>query len=284
MVRTDEAKREARNQPDLTLIATSGPWEIYQVASSDIVVPLDTQPVVVERRPGDQRERNLELGTSWFQHPDEWAAIPADGGPDNWQRITVGVDETRAVPDPSRPPDDPDTRGKQVDVVVPQEQIDPVRLPRVQVSDVQMGEQDVSFHVDRVGVPVLVRVSYFPNWEVDGAEGPYRIAPNFMVVVPTENDVRLHYDRSTSDLFFYALTLVGIGLLVFFRIRGDAKFDTNASAATDDTFSFAPAGYRDADDEFDAPPPTGLPVTESPQDRAPVDAETAPPPRAPPVA
>ena len=79
-----------------------------------------------------------------------------------------------------------------------------------------------------VGVPVLVRVSYFPNWEADGAEGPYRIAPNMMVVVPTEQEVRLHYGRSSSDLFFYALTLVGIGLLIFWRIRGDARFDEPA--------------------------------------------------------
>ena len=53
---------------------------------------------------------------------------------------------------------------------------------------------------------MLVKVSYFPNWEVDGAEGPYRIAPNLMVVVPTEQEVRLHYGRSSSDLFFYVLT------------------------------------------------------------------------------
>ena len=43
---------------------------------------------------------------------------------------------------------------------------------------------------------MLVKVSYFPNWEVEGAEGPYRIAPNLMVVVPTEQEVHLHYGRS----------------------------------------------------------------------------------------
>ena len=149
MVRTEEAKREAREQPELTLLATVGPWEIYQVAESDIVVPLDTQPVVVERRGGDQRERNLELGTSWFQHPEDWAAFPADDGPDEWQRIKVGVDESRQIPDPTRPPDDPDTRGKQVDIVVPQQAIEPVPLDPVQVSDVEMGQQDLSFRVDQ---------------------------------------------------------------------------------------------------------------------------------------
>ena len=224
MVRTPEAKREARQQPELDPRSRpAGRGRSTRSPTPTSSCRSTSSRWWSTRRPGDQRERNLELGTSWFQHPDEWAAMPADDGPDDWQRITVGVDESRAVPDPNRPPDDPDTRGKQVDIVVPQEPIEPVRLPRVQVSDVEMGEQDLSFHVDQVGVPVLVRVSYFPNWEVDGAEGPYRIAPNFMVVVPTENDVRLHYGRSGSDLFFYALTLLGIGMLVFFRIRGDAE-------------------------------------------------------------
>ena len=104
-----------------------------------------SQPVVVDGRAGDQRERNLELGTSWFQHRDEWAAMPADDGPEEWQRIDVAVDESRQVPDPSRPADDPDTRGKQVDIVVPPRTIEPVALPAVEVSDVEIGQQDLSF-------------------------------------------------------------------------------------------------------------------------------------------
>jgi hypothetical protein len=225
LVRTDEAKRSAEEQPELTLIATSGPWEIFEVADADLVVPLSVQPVVVERRPGDQRERNLELGTSWFQHRDEWAAIPADDGPAEWQRITVAVDESRAVPDPNRPADNPDTRGKQVDIVVPEQEIDAVELPPVTVSDVVVNEQDLSFHVDQVGVPVVVKVSYFPNWTAHGAEGPYRIAPNLMVVVPTSEDVRLTFERSSSDVFFYALTLLGFAGLVASRIWGDRVLD-----------------------------------------------------------
>ena len=77
---------------------------------------------------------------------------------------------------------------------------------------------------------MLVKVSYFPNWQVDGAEGPYRVAPNLMVVVPTENEVRLHFDRSTSDLVFYLLTLVGIGMC--------------SSCAATATSTSSPAGRR----------------------------------------
>ena len=217
MVRTEEAKREAAEHEDLTLLAESGPWEIYQVADSEVVVPLDVQPVVVEGRSGDQRERHLELGTSWLQHGDEWAAIPADDGPDTWQRIEVEPDLARR-------------EENRVDIVVPSDEIDPVTLPAVEVSDVEMGQQDLSFTVDQVGVPVLVKVSYFPNWTVEGAEGPYRVAPNMMVVVPTETEVRLSFERSTSDVFFYVLTLLGIGMLIFLRIRGDADLEPAAAA------------------------------------------------------
>ena len=118
MVRTDEAKREAAEQAELTLLAESGPWEIYRVADSDVVVPLDVQPVVVGERSGDQRERHLELGTSWLQHRDEWAAIPADDGPDTWQRIEVEPDLARR-------------EENRVDIVVPSDEIDAVSLPAV---------------------------------------------------------------------------------------------------------------------------------------------------------
>ena len=48
----------------------------------------------------------------------------------------------------------------------------------------------------RSGVPVLVKASYFPNWQVAGRRGPYRVAPNLMVVVPTDTHVELTYGRT----------------------------------------------------------------------------------------
>jgi hypothetical protein len=102
---------------------------------------------------------------------------------------------------------------------VPSETIDVVRLPQVKVSDVAIGRESVSFSVDRTGVPVLVRVSYFPNWRVDGALGPWRAAPNMMVVVPTERDVRLEFGPSIRDRASYATTLAGAIVLSAIGIR-----------------------------------------------------------------
>jgi hypothetical protein len=89
----------------------------------------------------------------------------------------------------------------------------PTKQPVV-VSDVRMGDDTVQFHVDQVGVPVLVRVSYFPNWQARGAKGPYRVTPNFMVVVPTGHDVSLHYGRTGVERAGWLITLLGLAGLV----------------------------------------------------------------------
>ena len=217
MVFTEKAKAQADKRPELTKLASVGPWNIYQVANSDLVVPLKMQPVVVNGRSGDQRERKLEMGMSWFQHQNEWTAIPADDGPAKWQRIDVEVDQTRS--DGLAP----GASGRKIDIVQPAEPIVPVPLPAVNVSNVQLGDQDLRFTVDQIGVPVLVKISYFPNWQASGADGPYRIAPNLMVVIPTSTNVHLTYERSTLDYLAYLLTFLGIGMLIFMRIRGDVR-------------------------------------------------------------
>jgi hypothetical protein len=201
----------------LPFITTSAPWDIYEVSGSSIVEPLTMQPVIVNERAGDQRERNLELGTSWFQRRDDWAALPADEGPESWQRIDVEIDMDVRIGEPGE-------RSRNVDYVLPVQDIIPVALPEIAVTDIEIGQQSVEFSVDQIGVPVLVRVSYFPNWQVSGADGPYRVSPNHMVVVPTSTDVRLEYQKSGVDWFFYALTALGIGLCVFWRRRGDLQF------------------------------------------------------------
>jgi uncharacterized membrane protein len=90
----------------------------------------------------------------------------------------------------------------------------------VTVSAVHATDDQVSFHVSRVGVPVLVRVSYFPSWHAAGALGPWRSEPNLMVVVPTAHDVTLTYGASGADKLGLLLSVIGVlvlGVLVWRR-------------------------------------------------------------------
>lgn len=207
---TPGAIARAEAQPELVEVATSGPWKVYEVVGSDLVVPLTTQPVVVDERSGDQRERWLEVGASWFQQPDLWTSLPAADGPDAWTRVAVTTDAPQPHPT--------------VDLVRPVQQVDPVPLPAVTVSNVAMSDQSVSFDVDRVGVPVLVKVSYYPNWKVEGADGPYRVAPNLMVVVPTSEEVRLVYSPSGIDLGANAISILGLFALAYLWWRGPLRY------------------------------------------------------------
>ena len=219
---TPEAVREASAQPALREITRSGPWVIYEVAASDLVVPLTVQPVVVAGRTdsqadmghhGDAKERWLEIGTSWLQSHNDWPAVPAASGPSEWQRIDVAIDMNRRI-------GEPDEASRRVDVVLPTQPIDVVNVEPIVVFDVEQGRSSVSFSVDKIGTPVLVRTSYFPNWSVSGAKGPYRVAPNMMVVIPTQTDVKLSFGWSLLDVFAYVLSILGIVVLVRWRRSG----------------------------------------------------------------
>jgi hypothetical protein len=205
MATSERAIAEADQQPDLSPIASSGPWQVYEVADSDLVVPLENQPAVLD---GIEHDNHAWLGPAqdWYLDPEQWDTFLAADGPDDWQHIDVG--------------DDPE--------VVPE---DPV-----EVDDVTSGTDEISFTVSEPGTPVLVRTSYFPNWHVSGAEGPYRVAPNLMVVVPTEEEVTLTYGYEPIDWFAWLVTGAGLaGVVLLWRADRRAKRPDEAdlSVATD---------------------------------------------------
>ena len=48
MASTNDAKAQAAKVPALHKVATSGPWNIYEVAGSSLVTPLPYQPAVLK--------------------------------------------------------------------------------------------------------------------------------------------------------------------------------------------------------------------------------------------
>ena len=212
MATSDNAISQARSNPELTEIAESGPWAIFEVADSDVIQPLANQPAVVTgvddtqrdwvEEPRDGSGRFYGPAVQWFTDPTWWDVPLARSGPDDWQRVAVGEHPTA-------------------------EPIDPV-----EVSNPVVDDDSISFDVDRVGEPVLVKMSYFPNWQASGAEGPYRVAPNFMVVVPTDTHVELSYGRTGVEWLSYALTALGLIGLVLLARAGVYRFRSRDGAAS----------------------------------------------------
>lgn len=180
---SDDAKNQAAQRTDLTEVARSGPWVVYEVAGSDLVQGLDHLPYV-EKGTNSSWEKWLTTGVALWDKIGDEQFYAAPNGPKDWPRIKKGDDLPNVpVPNPAT------------------------------VSNVKQGDDWLSFDVDQVGKPVLVKMSYFPNWRADGADGPYRVTPNLMVVVPKQQHVRLHYARSNAEKAGIALTVLGFGAL-----------------------------------------------------------------------
>jgi hypothetical protein len=209
MAHSPESKDHADDDARLRLVATSPDtdgkpplgWNIYRVRDSKLVEPLAYRPVVVTDATPSQTQacaRRVEQLAGAGHPVHEWqdcVAVPwfdsekaldrplvADG-PSSWQHARP----SHARLEPKEP------------------------LPDVEVSRIRSTDDSVSFHVSRVGVPVYVKVSYFPNWEVEGGQGPFRATPNYMVVIPTEHDVKLHYGTTGTEWLGRLGTLAGVG-------------------------------------------------------------------------
>jgi hypothetical protein len=200
---TDQAKQQADANPDLVPIAESSPWKIYEVQDSDLVEPLANQPAVLTNHndgldwvygtsdphspPVDAQGKTITANgpaMTWYTDPSKWDVYLAADGPENWERVADG-DTPRSQP-----------------------------VPQATVSNVHEGTDTIDFDVDRTGTPILVKTSYFPSWKAEGAEGPYRVTPNLMVVVPTSDHVQLKYVQTTVDYLADGLTILGIALVI----------------------------------------------------------------------
>jgi hypothetical protein len=178
-----EAIAQARSTAGLREVATVGTSVVFVVDDVNIVDPLTTQPVVVAGV-GDDRGHWERVALQWFSYAEPGFTRIAASGPPAWSRLSGAA----------APPTD--------------------KLEQNPVSDVHVDDRRIAFHVAQSGLPILVRVSYFPWWRVQGAHGPYRVAPNWMVVVPTGNDVALTQQTKPIEWIGNLLTLVGVILAI----------------------------------------------------------------------
>lgn len=185
-------------------------WHVYEVKDSPLVTPLRYAPTVMTNTK-DPQASWLGPAMDWYLDPSRWSVPLALDGPKDWPRITVD-----RRPAPRQVPGQPAPKVGSLERLptLPRRS-----LPAVKVTKVRTTDDSVSFDVDRTGVPVLVKVSYFPNWKVSGGQGPYRVTPNLMVVVPGSRHVSLHYGRTSSDWLAILLTLAGIALVVLLARR-----------------------------------------------------------------
>jgi len=177
---TPEA-REAAIAAGLEQVAAPEPWTVFDLPDSSLVDIATYQPVVYG---GD--DSFLDASLAYYddvEHLDRWMVA---SGPEAWPTVEDQADRLLAAN----------------------------RLAASgAVSDVEVDDHRISFHTTAVGVPHLVKVSYFPNWVADGADGPYRATPSLMVVVPASEDVVLEFHTTWVENVGMVLTVIGLALI-----------------------------------------------------------------------
>lgn len=213
MASTESAIAQARQQDDITEIATSGPWVIFMIDDQSVVEGLDHLPVVVDGVDAGGEEWLIPT-VAWWESGHDTPLVAADG-PSDWPRSSLDeIDDAEYLA--ALDGDDRVAEMRRL-AEISDQWLERVDTPVAEVDDVEVDTMAIRFDVDQIGLPVLVRASYFPNWEVSGAEGPYRVAPNLMVVIPTDAHVELTYGRSGIELFSLGLTGLGLVLALLSR-------------------------------------------------------------------
>jgi hypothetical protein len=96
---------------------------------------------------------------------------------------------------------------------------DTSKMSAPQITNITSSELGVSFDTSQVGYPVMVRQSFYPGWEVEGATGPYRAGPNMMVVVPTSKHVVLTPPRPVMRLQGEVVSIAAISAYGLYLLR-----------------------------------------------------------------
>lgn len=209
--RADDRLTELRSiTPAPTADGVQHQWVVFEVADSDLVTPLTCEPVVLDGEDDHidgwvyAKERSAPLAgqevgaktagpaVKWYQDPNRWDVPLATSGPSDWERVD---------PTDTDPPCN--------------------AVPEVTVSNVSDEGDTISFDVSEPGTPVLIKTSYFPNFTAEGAEGPYRVSPNLMVVVPTETSVTVSYGTTNIDRLGWLLTAIGVVLVLGLAVWDD---------------------------------------------------------------
>lgn len=186
IARSPEAKKQAKIVPGLKFEKQFEDYEIYRLTGNDgsYVVPLACEPVLY-------KDRNWKMDFyEWFKDNDR-----------NKTHLVY-------VKDPS-PQDQARFRGRLID------------HPRASIVE-SIKPEEIVFNTNLIGYPHLIKISYHPNWRVEGADRIYLISPSFMLVYPNQKQVRLVFGKSVYNYAGEVLSLLGVIAVFFAKKRKPA--------------------------------------------------------------
>ena len=186
-IKTHEAARE---NPLLNFRESFGPYDVYEstVAPNRYVEPVLYKPILVPAK--DWKVQSY----LWFRLSDLSIPLVFKGTVESVDRIRF------CIPD----------------------RFDPEYLPVEPVTNAPpfketIKEEEILIEGAVIGKPLWIKISYHPNWKVEGADQIYLASPAFMLIYPNSSHVRLYYGRTWPDYTGAVLTCLGLIWLIISR-------------------------------------------------------------------
>jgi len=201
-------KEALARSPDWRLLGECQGWELHELTTHDggyVFVPRnDPVPVRIEPHVIPGREWK-EAGLEWMYNiasiDQHYVLLQTDHEPPPGT-AAISRDEFMARVRPPRgeekpPPPPPLRDGIATNVVI---------------TDEVVLDNSISFRTSAPGRPHIIKCTWFPNWQVRGAERVYMVTPCFMLVYPDAEEVELYYGYTLSDNVGRALS--GLAVLL----------------------------------------------------------------------
>ncbi len=210
---TEEVTADTKADGRTTLLATFGDYNIFRIAGmTGYAEVMQNQPVKIDIPQVQWRD----MAVKWYEDMSvlKTPIILDNGDPALAGFASITLDQVL--------PADQTTSGDQAATGDEATADLPITIPQVpyttegHVVSEQLDNEKFTFDVDQaaVGKPVWVKVSYFPNWHVSGAKGPFLASPSFMMVIPTQTHVVMTYGRTWANTFGQTLEIIAWFILV----------------------------------------------------------------------
>jgi len=200
MAVSDEVKQDLKNDTDFKMVYGPDVLEVYELTNhnGNYVVPLEYKPVLIQSK--NWREITLD----WFKNRIDLVDVP----------IVIKEKITE---------EDKNNFGQIIYDYSSLDQVQKIPYEKNCSAQEQVENEEIRINTDCIGKPLLVKISYFPNWKVEGADEIYRVSPAFMMVIPNQENVRLYYGKTLSNYLGNLLTIIGALLILLFFVNKKFK-------------------------------------------------------------
>jgi len=220
ILKSREAKAAVRRYPGYRLLMTQDEYELWEFTGSPhrYVVPLAYQPALYVGQ--DWKNDVYRWFTSEGAADIYWVAASEDG----WWSFMPGRHRHDNGLETRRFPLMIDARQASSPSVFAGREKIPIDTVNCRIRETIRNEE-ILIETNWLDKPLLIKMSYHPRWQVEGADQIYLASPALMLIYPRQERVRLYYGAGWPDRAGFVLTAAGlliVCLVLAFRKRKPA--------------------------------------------------------------